>query len=57
MNTECGKCSEKQKVLIAKVMASMKAKLPDEWGRLYKLHDPELKHVALTDEFISKHGS
>ncbi|CAH0713265.1 unnamed protein product, partial [Brenthis ino] len=56
VQTKCGKCSEKQKTLIAKVMNSITEKLPEEWTELNKLHNPEGKHDAPLKEFLDKYG-
>lgn len=57
LQSDCGKCTIKQKALAAKVMSAFKEKLPDLWERLQKLHDPELKYTAQIEAFIAKYST
>ncbi|CAH1640331.1 unnamed protein product [Spodoptera littoralis] len=54
--TSCGKCTEKQKALIAKTIKAIKDKLPSEYEALIKKHDPENKHHDDLDKFLQKYS-
>ncbi|XP_035435816.1 allergen Tha p 1-like [Spodoptera frugiperda] len=54
--TSCGKCSEKQKALVAKTIQAIKDKLPAEYEALIKKHDPENKHQGKLQEFLQKYS-
>lgn len=55
IETTCGKCTEKQKTNIRKVIKAIQAKHPKEWDALVKKNDPNNKHRENFEKFI--HGS
>ncbi|XP_049877118.1 allergen Tha p 1-like [Pectinophora gossypiella] len=56
VQSDCGKCTEKQKVMVAKVMKAMSQKLSEEWEKLVKLHDPKKEHTAELNAYITKYA-
>ncbi|VVC97642.1 ejaculatory bulb-specific protein 3-like [Leptidea sinapis] len=52
IETTCGKCSEKQKVNIRKVIKTIQQKHPKEWDELVKKNDPSGKYRTDFDKFI-----
>ncbi|CAH0695935.1 unnamed protein product [Spodoptera exigua] len=54
--TSCGKCTDKQKVLVAKTIKAIKEKLPAEYEALVKKHDPEHKHHDDLNKFLEKYA-
>ncbi|XP_050352524.1 ejaculatory bulb-specific protein 3-like [Nymphalis io] len=52
----CSKCSQKQKILVAKVVLAIKGDYPDGWVKLNQLYNPEGKHDKTLNEFIEKYG-
>ena len=57
VQTSCGKCSEKQKVLVAKVINATIKKLPEDWEKLNMAHNPDGKFDATLKEFLDKFGN
>nr|QEI46804.1 chemosensory protein 6 [Galleria mellonella] len=53
LQTTCGKCTPKQRVLIRTVVNAFKTKLPDIWEALVQKHDPQGIYKASFDEFLS----
>ncbi|KAJ2948414.1 hypothetical protein O0L34_g7654 [Tuta absoluta] len=56
VQTNCAKCSAKQKVMIAKVIKAMMAKLPDEWNKLVKVYDPEEKRSEDLNAYLKQYA-
>ncbi|NP_001037066.1 ejaculatory bulb-specific protein 3-like [Bombyx mandarina] len=56
LQTSCGKCSEKQKYLVAKFVHAIKDKMPDEFDILRKLHDPKGEYTENLDKFLETYG-
>ncbi|XP_013137581.1 PREDICTED: ejaculatory bulb-specific protein 3-like [Papilio polytes] len=52
IETNCGKCTEKQKLNIRKVIKAIQQKYPEKWEELVKKNDPSGKHRANFDKFI-----
>lgn len=52
VSTVCGKCTEKQKVNVKKVIKAIQEKFPNKWEELVKKNDPTGKHRAEFDKFI-----
>ncbi|XP_050352535.1 ejaculatory bulb-specific protein 3-like [Nymphalis io] len=52
VETVCGKCTEKQKVNIRKVIKAIQQKFPKQWEELVKKNDPSGKHRANFEKFI-----
>ncbi|XP_013163200.1 PREDICTED: ejaculatory bulb-specific protein 3-like [Papilio xuthus] len=52
IETTCGKCTEKQKLNIRKVIRAIQQKYPGQWEDLVKKNDPSGKHRANFDKFI-----
>ncbi|CAK1552535.1 unnamed protein product [Leptosia nina] len=52
IETTCGKCSEKQKNNIRKVIRAIQQKHPKQWDELVKKNDPSGKHRDNFDKFI-----
>ncbi|CAG5049061.1 unnamed protein product [Parnassius apollo] len=52
VETSCGKCTEKQKVNIKKVIKAIQQKFPKQWEELVKKNDPTGKYRADFDKFI-----
>ncbi|KAL4715008.1 hypothetical protein ACJJTC_003159 [Scirpophaga incertulas] len=50
--TTCGKCTEKQKLNIRKVVKAIQQKHPKQWEELVKKNDPTGTHRADFDKFI-----
>ncbi|CAB3231707.1 unnamed protein product [Arctia plantaginis] len=57
VQSSCGKCTEKQKILVAKALQALKTKLPEEYTALSKTHDPEGKHADDLQKFLDKYGA
>uniref|UniRef100_A0A2A4IWE4 Chemosensory protein n=1 Tax=Heliothis virescens TaxID=7102 RepID=A0A2A4IWE4_HELVI len=55
--SSCGKCTEKQKVLVAKTIKAMRDKLPEEYTTLVKQIDPENKYDEDLKSYLAKYGS
>ncbi|KAJ8717308.1 hypothetical protein PYW08_005707 [Mythimna loreyi] len=54
--SKCGKCTEKQKVIVAKGIKAIKAKLPAEYDVLLKQIDPETKYTEELSKFVEKYA-
>ncbi|XP_068620566.1 allergen Tha p 1-like [Battus philenor] len=52
IETSCGKCTEKQKVNIKKVIKAIQQKHPKLWEELVQKNDPSGKHRVNFDKFI-----
>nr|AOG12897.1 chemosensory protein [Eogystia hippophaecolus]QLI62036.1 chemosensory protein 5 [Streltzoviella insularis] len=52
VETVCGKCTEKQKVNIKKVIKAIQQRHPKQWEELVQKNDPSGKHRADFDKFI-----
>ncbi|XP_013187461.1 ejaculatory bulb-specific protein 3 [Amyelois transitella] len=52
VETVCGKCSEKQKNNIRKVIRAIQQKHPKQWEELVKKNDPTGQHRDTFDKFI-----
>ncbi|XP_046970313.1 ejaculatory bulb-specific protein 3-like [Vanessa cardui] len=52
----CGRCSEKQKTLVSKMMNAMKAEFPEEWTKMDKIYNPDGKFDEPVKEFMGKYG-
>ncbi|XP_045452610.1 ejaculatory bulb-specific protein 3-like [Melitaea cinxia] len=52
VSTVCGKCTEKQKLNVKKVIKAIQQKFPTQWEELVKKNDPTGKHRADFDKFI-----
>lgn len=52
METVCGKCTEKQKLNIRKVIKAIQQKHPKQWEELVQKNDPTGKHRANFEKFI-----
>ncbi|CAB3231708.1 unnamed protein product [Arctia plantaginis] len=56
VQSSCGKCTEKQKVLVAKALKAIKTKLADEYVRLNKIHNPNSKYDSTIEDFLAKYA-
>ncbi|XP_045452260.1 ejaculatory bulb-specific protein 3-like [Melitaea cinxia] len=56
MQDNCSKCSEKQKVLISKMIIAIQEQLPEEWVKLNKEFNPDSKYDETIKEFLAKYG-
>nr|CAJ01512.1 hypothetical protein [Heliconius melpomene] len=52
VETVCGKCTEKQKINIKKVIRAIQEKFPKYWEELVQKNDPSGKHRENFDKFI-----
>ncbi|XP_045777529.1 ejaculatory bulb-specific protein 3-like [Maniola jurtina] len=52
VETICGKCTDKQKLNIRKVIKAIQQKYPKQWEDLVKKNDPTGKHRAGFEKFI-----
>ncbi|XP_047536183.1 ejaculatory bulb-specific protein 3-like [Vanessa atalanta] len=52
----CGRCSEKQKDLVSKMMNAMKTEFPEEWAKMDKIYNPDGKFGTSVNEFMQKYG-
>ncbi|CAH2089585.1 unnamed protein product [Euphydryas editha] len=52
VETVCGKCTEKQKNNVKKVIKAIQHKFPAQWEELVKKNDPTGKHRVEFDKFI-----
>ncbi|XP_045452259.1 ejaculatory bulb-specific protein 3-like [Melitaea cinxia] len=52
----CSKCSEKQKVLISKMIIAIQEQLSEEWVKLNKEFNPDSKYDEKLKEFLAKYG-
>ncbi|CAG4947434.1 unnamed protein product [Colias eurytheme] len=57
VNTSCAKCTDKQKVHVAKVMKTMMEKFPEDWEELRKKYDSEGKHENDFKAFVEKYSA
>ncbi|XP_038211282.1 allergen Tha p 1-like [Zerene cesonia] len=57
VQTSCGKCTEKQKVLVAKVMKAVKETLPEHWEKLRHKYDAEGKFENDFKAFVEKYAA
>ncbi|CAK1552215.1 unnamed protein product [Leptosia nina] len=57
VQSTCAKCTEKQKVLVAKVIKAMMEKHAEDWQKLRAKFDPDNKQEAALKEFIEKHNA
>lgn len=55
-SSSCGKCTEKQKALVAKTIKAIKEKLPKEYTALISQSDPDGKYTADLEAFIAKYS-
>ncbi len=56
LQTECTKCTEKQKVGAEKVIKFLSEKKPEEWQRLLEKYDKDGSYRAKHSEEAKKHG-
>ncbi|XP_068620717.1 ejaculatory bulb-specific protein 3-like [Battus philenor] len=56
VQSDCGKCTEKQKHMVAEVMISLMKQLPTEWDELLKEYNPNGDRNAALDNFLQKYG-
>ncbi|XP_046970505.1 ejaculatory bulb-specific protein 3-like [Vanessa cardui] len=56
MEDSCSKCSEKQKILVAKVILAIKEEYNDGWLKLNELYNPGGKYDTSLNAFIEKYG-
>lgn len=54
VETVCGKCTDKQKVNIRKVIKAIQQKHPTQWEELVKKNDPTGQHRANFEKFIQE---
>ena len=54
--TSCGKCTDKQKVLVAKSIKAVKEQLPKEYEILIKQNDPEGKYSESIKKYLEKYA-
>ncbi|CAH0401226.1 unnamed protein product [Chilo suppressalis] len=54
LETSCGKCSPKQRILIKKVIRAMMEKHPDSWNKLVDKYDKDKKFRATFNKFIEE---
>ncbi|CAG5055586.1 unnamed protein product [Parnassius apollo] len=57
VQTECGKCSEKQKSLVAQVIKAIVDQLPVEWEELSKEYNPNGVHTVSLNQFLEKYAN
>ncbi|CAH0590191.1 unnamed protein product [Chrysodeixis includens] len=55
--SSCGKCTPKQKILVAKTIKAIQTKLPTEYETLNKQIDPEGKYGDDLQKFLSEFGN
>ncbi|CAK1584646.1 unnamed protein product [Parnassius mnemosyne] len=56
VQTECGKCSEKQKSQVAQVIKAIVEQLPVEWEELSKEYNPNGDHTVKLNQFLDKYA-
>ncbi|CAL7948557.1 unnamed protein product [Xylocopa violacea] len=56
LETDCAKCSEKQKEMAKKVIKFMVNNKPDLWTKLADKYDPEKKYRTKYEEEAKKNG-
>ncbi|XP_052743894.1 uncharacterized protein LOC112056011 [Bicyclus anynana] len=57
LQNKCAKCSDKQKVLVARIIKALIERLPEEWKKLNKLHNPDGKYDETITEFVKQYGN
>ncbi|XP_045501822.1 allergen Tha p 1-like [Colias croceus] len=57
VQTSCAKCTDQQKVLVAKVMKAVMEKLPEDWEKLRKKYDSEGKYENDFKAFVEKYSA
>lgn len=55
LSSTCAKCTDKQKVLVAKVIKTMMDSHAEGWEKLRGKFDPEHTHDDDLKQFIEKH--
>ncbi|CAH2042473.1 unnamed protein product, partial [Iphiclides podalirius] len=56
IQTNCGKCTEKQKSLIAEVIKAVREKLPNDWEELTQKYNPSGQHTEDLNQFIKQYA-
>ncbi|CAH4030594.1 unnamed protein product [Pieris brassicae] len=51
----CQNCSDKQKVLVAKMIKTMMDEHKEDWEKLKSKYDPEHTHAEELKQFVEKH--
>ncbi|KAJ8717960.1 hypothetical protein PYW07_005890 [Mythimna separata] len=54
--SNCGKCTDKQKVHVAKAIKAIKEKLPTEYETLRSQIDPEGAHAEDINKYVAKYA-
>ncbi|CAG5055582.1 unnamed protein product [Parnassius apollo] len=57
VRTECVKCSEKQKSLLAQVIKAVVEQLPVEWEELSKEYNPNGVYTVSLNQFLEKYAN
>ncbi|CAH2089626.1 unnamed protein product [Euphydryas editha] len=55
IQNSCGKCSEKLKVLVAKVIVAAQEQYPEDWEKINKQYNPVGEHDEKMKEFLKKY--
>ncbi|CAK1584649.1 unnamed protein product [Parnassius mnemosyne] len=56
VQTECSKCSEKQKSLVAQIIKAIVEQLPLEWEELSKKYNLNGVHMVSFNQFLEKYS-
>ncbi|CAH2267026.1 jg6725 [Pararge aegeria aegeria] len=56
LQTDCSLCSEHQKMLIARVIKAIIEKIPEDWEKLNKIHNPEGKYDENIKKLVDVYG-
>lgn len=53
LHTSCGKCTNKQKQLIKKVIGAVMERHPEAWKQITEKYDPDNKYKESFNKFIA----
>ncbi|XP_013162678.1 PREDICTED: ejaculatory bulb-specific protein 3-like [Papilio xuthus] len=56
LETECGKCTGKQKIMVAEILKAIIELLPAEWDELVKIYKEEGQNLKDITVFIDKYA-
>ncbi|XP_045537512.1 allergen Tha p 1 [Papilio machaon] len=56
LESECGKCTEKQKTMVAEVIKAIMELLPAEWDELVKIYKAKGQNLEDITAFIDKYA-
>ncbi|CAG9563929.1 unnamed protein product [Danaus chrysippus] len=55
IQSNCGKCSDKQKHIVGRVIKAIIDNLPEEWNKLNAMHNPDGKYDEIMKNFLDKY--